>query len=196
MPMPDLTVPNRQDCLRLLRRRQVLGNVVEHCLRVAEVAKTLSRGLIRAGGTIDLALVEAAALLHDIAKVESLKAKVDHALAGQRLLGSLGFAPAVGHIVRHHVRLPDPGAEDELLCRMECEIVNYSDKRCNGGCVVSLAERFDYIRGRYGHTEEIIGLINKLENHTLELECRLFVRLPFSPEDLEEYLEPCLTEDL
>ncbi len=179
-----VAIPTREDCLRLMRERQVVEHIIEHSLRVAEVATLLGRSLLVAGEWVDLPLIEAASLLHDIAKLDSLKARTDHALAGQELVTALGLPPALGQAIRHHVRLPEDGA----ACPAEWEIVNYSDKRVNGTLIVTLRHRFDYIRGRYGHTGEIIARINRLEERTRELERRLFARLPFSPEQLEDYL--------
>jgi putative nucleotidyltransferase with HDIG domain len=191
--MPPLTkavVPAREDCLRLMRERQMLENVFEHSLRVAEVAALLSRHLSAAGMPLDLPLIQAASLLHDIAKIDSLKTRADHAQAGQEVVASLGLAPALGEIIRHHVRLP------EGACSAECQVVNYSDKRVNGAIIVSLTERFDYIRGRYGRTADIVARITELEGRTRALEERLFTRLPFRPEELADHLEAFLLEGL
>jgi hypothetical protein len=64
----------------------------------------------------------------------------------------------------------------------------------NGSLIVSLGERFDYIRGRYGRSEEIIGRINQLEERTRVIEVRLFTRLPFTPEELAAALDATLNE--
>ena len=168
----------------------MLAHIIDHSLRVAEVATCLGRHLSLAGQTLDLALIEAASLLHDIAKIESLQSRADHALAGEETVVSLGYPQILGQVIRHHVRLPEPPLE----CPAECEIVNYSDKRVNGNLIVSLRERFDYIRGRYGRTEEIILRISELEERTRQLERKLFARLPFTPEELEATLTRHLTE--
>lgn len=181
-PLPQL--PSREECLRLMRERQVMAHIIEHSVRVAEVALFLAQGLMRAGERCDLALLEAASLLHDIAKLDSLKTRADHALAGQQLVVSLGYPPALGHLIRHHVRLP----EGAMQCQCECELLNYADKRVNGSVIVTLTERFDYIRGRYGLSAEIVERITQLEERTRELERKIFARLPFQPEGLAQAL--------
>jgi putative nucleotidyltransferase with HDIG domain len=191
MPPPAHQIPSREDCLRLMREHRVMAHIIDHSLRVAEVALLIGRGLLRTGEDLDLPLLEAASLLHDIAKLESLTTRADHALAGQELVTALGYAPALGHLIRHHVRLPE---EPETFCPLECEVLNYSDKRVNGSLIVSLGERFDYIRGRYGRSEEIIGRINQLEERTRVIEVRLFTRLPFTPEELAAALDATLNE--
>jgi putative nucleotidyltransferase with HDIG domain len=168
-----------------------MEHIIDHSLRVAEVALLIGRGLLRVGEALDLPLLEAASLLHDIAKLEALTTRADHALAGQELVVSLGYAPTLGHLIRHHVRLPE---EPETLCPLECEVLNYSDKRVNGSLIVSLGERFDYIRGRYGRSEEITLRINQLEERTRALEVRLFTRLPFTPEELAAALDAHLNQ--
>jgi putative nucleotidyltransferase with HDIG domain len=188
---PILDLPSRSECLRLMRERRMLAHIIDHSLRVAEVSMLVARRLTQAGADIDLSLIEAAALLHDIAKIESLTTRTDHALAGQELIRSMGYPEVLGLVIRHHVRLP----EDDMPCPVECEIVNYSDKRVNGDVIVSLTERFDYIRGRYGRTEDIVRRITELEGRTRELERRLFARLPFRPEELVRHLEVFLLEE-
>lgn len=190
MPPQERHIPTREDCLRLMRERQVMEHVVYHSLRVAEVAALLAQSLERAGESLSLPLVEAGSLLHDIAKLESLKTRADHAAAGQEMIDALGYAPLLGQVIRHHVRLPAEG----YPCPVECEIVNYSDKRVNGSLIVTLTERFDYIRGRYGHTRDIIVRIDQLEERTRSLERKLFVRLPFAPEELASVLDRFLME--
>ncbi len=196
MPPLEQRIPTREDCLRLMRERQMMAHIVEHSLRVAEVASLLASGLTRAGELLDLPLIEAASLLHDIAKIDCLQTRADHALAGQELVVSLGFTPALGQVIRHHVHLPEDEAEEPLIRRAECEIVNYADKRCNGSLIVTLTERFDYIRGRYGRTADIVARINQLEGRTLTLERKIFARLSFGPEQLRECLEEHLGQHL
>jgi HD superfamily phosphodiesterase len=55
----------------------MLENIVAHSLEVARVALILSIELNKKGQKIDLGLVEAASLLHDLTKTECLKTKED-----------------------------------------------------------------------------------------------------------------------
>jgi len=78
-------------------------------------------------------LIEAAALLHDIARTSS-----DHARAGAELLGDLGYR-RVAAVTVHHMDLQDE-AEVETVPG-EAEILYLADKLVSGTCVVALRER-------------------------------------------------------
>ncbi|HSR11027.1 MAG TPA: HDIG domain-containing protein, partial [Thermodesulfobacteriota bacterium] len=60
-------VPEAGECLLLLKRFDVPANVVEHSRMVCRVATRLATELNSCGERLDLAKVEAGALLHDIA---------------------------------------------------------------------------------------------------------------------------------
>ena len=72
-------------------RYGMLENIVDHSLTVTKVALFLSRELNKKGQRIDLAVVEAASLLHDLAKTECLKTKEDHARQGFRAPEEVGI---------------------------------------------------------------------------------------------------------
>lgn len=174
-------IPSREECLKLIRESGMLDHIVEHSLKVAEVALFISRELNRRGHTIDLALVEAAALLHDFTKTECLKTKEDHALTGSRALTEMGFE-RVGAVVREHIHLSkklDPSSNVS-----EEEIVNYADKRVKHDQVVTLEERFKDLRERYGKNPKAIELLENLKKSTLEIEKKIFSILEIDPNDL------------
>ena len=68
----------------------MLENIIDHSIEVASVAVYLSTELNKKGQRIDLLLVEAASLLHDLTKTDSFKTKEDHAWTGSRLLKEMG----------------------------------------------------------------------------------------------------------
>ncbi len=53
-------IPTREECLELMTRYGMLANIVEHSLKVAEVALIISSALNRKGQHLNLRLVEAA----------------------------------------------------------------------------------------------------------------------------------------
>ena len=63
-------IPSREECLNLMDRYGMLENIVSHSLEVAKVALFISIELNKKGQSIDLDLVEAASLLHDLAKTK------------------------------------------------------------------------------------------------------------------------------
>lgn len=170
-------VPKVEDCLLLLKKFEVPAHIVEHSERVRTVASYLGRLLNRRGERLDLAQVEAASLLHDIAKVNNKNKGEGHAEAGARLLWELGF-PEVSEIVRQHVVL-DPGMDHGRIS--EAEVVHYADKRVKHTAVVSLEERFQDLRDRYGKSSEALAWLQEMERQGLLLEERIFQKISISP---------------
>ena len=175
-------IPKSEDCLLLLKKFEVPEHIVEHSRRVRGVASYLCRMLKRRGERLDLAQVEAASLLHDIAKVKARDRGEGHAQAGARLLLELGF-PEVAEIVRQHVFL-DPGEDHGRIT--EAEVVHYADKRVKHTAVVSLGERFQDLKERYGKNFESLALLEDMERQSRLLEERLFRKIPISPDSLAE----------
>ena len=175
-------VPKPEDCFLLLKKFEVPEHIVEHSRRVCNVASYLGRLLNRRGEGLDLPRVEAASLLHDIAKLKTRDRGEGHAQAGARLLLELGF-PEVAEIVRQHVFL-DPGADPDRIS--DAEVVHYADKRVKHTSVVSLRERFRDLKERYGKTPGALNRLKDLERKSLLLEERLFQKISIAPEALVE----------
>jgi uncharacterized protein len=178
-------VPKTEECFFLLKKFEVPGHVIEHSQRVRGVALYLCHLLNRHGERLDQAQVEAGSLLHDIAKVRTLGTGGNHAQAGARLIWELGF-PEVAEIVRQHVVL-DSGTDHGRIT--EAEVVHYADKRVKHTTVVSLVERFQDLKKRYGKSPEALAWLEDLERQSLLLEERLFQKIPFLPEALAEIEE-------
>ncbi len=126
----DIPTPN--ECQAILDELTVPANIVCHGRQVAEVAEKLAVRLNNAGLHLSMALVKAAALLHDLAK-----GKPDHARAGARILDDLGFHGVCGDVASH---MDYDFMENTTL--NEAAIVYLADKLVQGDRVVSLAERF------------------------------------------------------
>lgn len=177
-------IPSRKRCLELLKTYNVPKNIVNHSLMVSRVAVLLGRELNKKGFNLDINKIEAAALLHDIKKMDGLKKGTSHAHEGWRLLRKIGYGK-IADIVKQHVVLEENDDSSEIR---EAELVNYSDKRVRHSRIVTLKERFDDLRKRYGKDEEAIEFINKLERTTLEIEKKIFSNLDFKPEKISEII--------
>lgn len=186
-------VPSVDQCHMLLREYRVPHHIVQHSQMVCRVAGFLAAELNNRGENLSIPEIEAAALLHDMTKMEGLKTSQDHAQTGRKLLASLGFK-RIGEIVVEHIKL-----QEGRLCRplSEEEIINYSDKRVLHTRVVPLAERFADLRKRYGNegsdkstSERIIAL----ERQTYELEQKIFAKLGFTPDELFDLIESAFTK--
>jgi uncharacterized protein len=178
--------PSRVECLELMDQQGMLPNIREHSLQVARVALTLGTHLLPANPVLDLGLLEAGALLHDIAKTECLKTKKRHTEVGAALLRELGF-PEVAEIVAQHVNLREGPSENHGVS--EIEIVHYADKRVLHEEIVGLLTRFDYLQERYGRTPEERLRIAALLEDSLKQERKIFRDLPFAPVDLKNRVD-------
>jgi putative nucleotidyltransferase with HDIG domain len=175
-----MRVPSKEECLDLMKRYNGKENMIRHCIKVAEVALSISTALYRRGENLNLHLVEAAALLHDITKAESLDSGEDHSLTAYQLLRKLGYS-RIAEIVRQHVFLlrdsDSPWVSEE-------EVVNYSDKRVRHDRIVTLRERFDDLRVRYCRDEEGREWMDRMESFSNRIEKKIFSKLDIEPEDL------------
>jgi uncharacterized protein len=178
-------IPTREECLRLMGQYGMLDHIIHHSLEVARVALFLAIELNKKGQRIDLDLVEAASLLHDLTKTECFKTKEDHAKTGYQLLKKMGYV-RVGEVVADHIQLSkgqDPSSISEE------EVVNYADKRVLHDRIVSLKERFRDLKVRYGKDDKSIERMEQLERKTFEVERKLFSILKIDPENLHR-LQP------
>ncbi len=173
--------PTRAQCLDLMTACGMLPNIRAHSWRVRDVALLLGNHLAAAGVELHLPLLEAGALLHDIAKTACLANGGEHARLGAQWLQDRGY-PAVAEIIREHVWLSrHPAASGPLR---EVEIINYADKRVLHDQVVSLTARFVDLRRRYGRTPEILARLSRNEERSRILEQKIFSHLPITPADL------------
>ena len=178
------SAPDKRECFRLIHGAGTLDHIVAHSVQVCRVAMLIADGLREEVPTLRRDMVRAGALLHDITKTRSLTTGERHAESGGRYLSEKGF-PAVGDIVRQHVRL------DEFLRSgpvTEAEIVNYADKRVLHDRISPLKGRMDYILERYGRTPELRDRLGVIWEETLSLEEKLFHSLPFPPSAVAQRL--------
>jgi putative nucleotidyltransferase with HDIG domain len=124
-------IPTRAECEAILAGNSVEPSQVRHSRRVAEVAERIALALARNGLSLNLELVRAGALLHDVAK-----GRPDHAIVGAEILRSMDF-PQVATVVGAHTDLEFSGGQLD-----ESAIVYLADKLVRGESVVTLDQRF------------------------------------------------------
>lgn len=174
-------VPDREECLGLWARYEMLPNIMLHSLIVAQAACFLAAALVRSGRILDLPLIESGALLHDIAKTECLGSRCDHAERGREILAELGLA-GLGRIVADHI---DPArVMEERGVFSPSAVVNYADKRVRHDRVAELEERIEDLVERYGTAPEHKERIRRMGRRSRELEEALFRGLDIGPADL------------
>ena len=180
-------IPSIDRCYKLLKRYRVPDHIVLHSEMVCNVAVFLAEELNEQGENLCISEIQAAALLHDITKMEGIETRQDHAKTGKELLHKLGFK-RIGKIVAEHIKLHEGR---NSLSISEEELINYSDKRVMHTSVVTLSERFVDLQNRYGFKSldtKIINRIRMLESETYELENKIFSKLNFAPEELSSLI--------
>jgi uncharacterized protein len=175
-----MLIPEEKECFNLLEKYETPSHIVAHSRKVWEVGKFLGLALLRRNYPVNLDLLGAACLLHDIGKYPCI---VDgagyHDVRGEQILESEGY-PLVAKLVVQHVvlRCPKdaPVAEEHVLF--------YSDKRVVHDEVVSIEDRFVYLERTYGKTNEALAMLSVMKQETQRLENEIFQLVDFQPEDL------------
>ena len=138
-----MRIPTKQQCLKILKDNNVPDNIIAHSKAVCKVAIKIVDLLEKGGISVNKDLVAAASLLHDIKKLSPN----DHVIEGYGFVKSLGF-PEVALVMRKH-GLSNLEKDDCIPKTWEEKIVFYADKRVKNDKIVSVDERFEYIRQRY-----------------------------------------------
>jgi uncharacterized protein len=128
-------LPSREQAIELLRKHNCPPKVINHCEEVAKLALEIASKLEKKGIKVDLKLVEAGALLHDIGRSKSHA--VDHGVVGAEIAELEGLPEAAVRIIRRHVGGGITAQEAEKFgwpkdiyepLTLEEKIVSYADK--------------------------------------------------------------------
>lgn len=130
-------IPDEHEVNRLYLIAGTAEAVIEHCNAVAAVAKEIGDDLVRRGHILDIPLISAAALTHDLYR--SLPAHPERAAA---LLRNEGYE-SLSEVVSTHSELP---ADDERIC--ERAVLFLADKLVLGARRVTIDERFSRSLGK------------------------------------------------
>ena len=96
-----MAVPDRDTVRQLLADARLPHGIVVHSEGVARVARAGAGLVAEASIPVDGALVEAAALLHDIDKEEIRRSGGEHGVVGARQLEAAGFAELAMPVASH-----------------------------------------------------------------------------------------------
>ncbi|MCP4673062.1 MAG: NTP transferase domain-containing protein [Desulfobacula sp.] len=170
-----IDIPDKNECFSIINTNiKEEKNIQAHVKMVAKTAITLARAVKaksvkKPGKTeintidLDLDLIYAGALLHDIKRKE-----INHAKAGAQYLLSLGF-PKIADIISHHMDLSLPLCADLT----ETQIVYFADKLCNGAMLepdLDFSRRF---KKRIKQTPQAKKMIVKRYEHTAIIQTRI-----------------------
>jgi len=195
-------IPTRQDIYNLMDKYMVPIGVRKHCEVVNRVAVFLAKKLKAAGVDVDVDLVDAASLLHDLMRMinfysfegasreqqetwEKLKEKfghVDHSEAAYEVLKDI-YPRVAEAVARHSVESVIEGK----LKTWEDKLVTYADRRVVHTRIVSLDERYEDAKLRHADFYEKAELDPDVEKKKIKkIESEIFDNLKFRPEELKE----------
>jgi molybdenum cofactor cytidylyltransferase len=143
--LPHHDMPDADECEAMLEAAAAPEPVRRHCRAVAALATRLARQLKEAGEPLDADLVQAAALVHDIAK-----GRPGHAAAGAAQLREFGF-PRVADVVARHMTIAFDGRIDESA------VLYLADKLVQGEASVQLETRFAPAFARFARDPEALA---------------------------------------
>jgi uncharacterized protein len=180
-----MVIPDEKTCMALMAKHLTPDHIVRHCLQVWCVAGVIGRSMTQREPALDMDLLRAACLLHDIGKYPCiLEGGRYHDRKGKEMLESEGY-PEVAEIVARHVIL----AERDNEPIGEAHILFYADKRVNHDEIVSLEERFDYLFKTYANTPNATARLNEMKTDTMRLEERIFQLVDFSADSIVMAIE-------
>jgi len=158
-----MAVPTRSEAARILRELHPPEWLVTHSAAVAEIAAFLAARITSRGVDLDTAVVEAAALLHDLDKAlpetDPLR-KLGHGAAGAAWLTRRGHGELARAVANHPATLL---SDEERYPRWaafasrEERVVAYADKRATQE-LVPLAQRFGSWAERHPEHEPSLRL--------------------------------------
>ena len=139
--------PDRQECERLLIEYGTPEHVKGHCRAVAGAACKIAEELNKHGYSLNVPLILASGMLHDIARVEDR-----HWDVGAELMDKLGY-PEEGKIIKVHMTYSPFSDISDVT---ETDMVCLGDRTVLEDEYVGLDKRMDYVINKAknnGHPE-------------------------------------------
>jgi putative nucleotidyltransferase with HDIG domain len=141
-----MAIPDRSTARRLLADAGLPDGIVVHSEGVARVAVAAAGLVGEAQIPVDGALVEAAALLHDIDKVEIRRSGGEHGIVGARRLEAMGYEELAMPVASHPVTaLLD---DDRYPIGWPSVLVAVADRHV-GRAFMTVDERLDDMQRRH-----------------------------------------------
>jgi len=144
--------PDREECLRMLQEYNTPENVVRHCLAVTDTALKIASALNEKGFDFNLPLIQAAGLLHDIARVHKR-----HWIIGAVYAFQKGYIQEA-KIIRRHMTYPfntDPAKLKEI------DMVCLGDRLILEDEYVGNDARMDYVIKKADGNKRVERIINE-----------------------------------
>ncbi|MGI6752480.1 MAG: HD domain-containing protein [Anaerovoracaceae bacterium] len=136
----EIIVPDKKLCLEMLDEYGTPPNVISHCQAVTNTAMKIGSGLCTNGYMLNLGLLQAAALLHDIARVED-----EHWVRGADIVREKGF-PEVAELILPHMTYAPANGFQRIK---ELDILCLSDRMVKDDKYVGLETRMQFVLDYY-----------------------------------------------
>jgi putative nucleotidyltransferase with HDIG domain len=144
--------PDKEECLRMLREYNTPENVIRHCKAVTDAALKIASALNDKGFHFNIPLIQAAGLLHDIARVRD-----KHWIAGAEFALQNGYIQEA-EIIRWHMTHPFDHNPAKLK---ELDMVCLGDRLIMEDEYVGLDARMDYVIKKADGDKQIEKIINE-----------------------------------
>lgn len=161
-----MAIPSAEEARRILAARHLPAGIVRHSEGVARVAVAAARLVEAQGIPVDVRVVEAAALLHDIDKPDTRVSGEPHGEVGARVLERMGFGELAAAVSSHPVTaLLD---EDRYPRGWEPVLVSVADKHV-AQTFMPIDQRLDEMTQRHPQYRDEIDAARR-GAHALERE--------------------------
>lgn len=175
-----IKIPTHKESLELLEKYEIKKEILEHSKLVNKIAMFLGKKLREKGEMINLELLDAASLLHDIGKIRSNKTGKSHTEEGRDILLKEGYPEIAELIPKHRI----DKIYYENLNTWEEKLIYYGDRRA-GTKIMPVDERIKDMLTRHPSLEKDIP---KFKPRIKELEGEIFNILDIN-KDLKEIKE-------
>lgn len=130
-------IPNEQECFKILENYGTPPHVIRHCKEVSRVAVSIAEKLNSKGYDINIPLLRASALLHDVARVHD-----EHERVGAEYLRTLGYDD-VAELVSQHTHYRDFNNVGDIK---EVDLLCLGDRTVVENEFVGVEKRMEYIK--------------------------------------------------
>ncbi|MDD3041841.1 MAG: TIGR00295 family protein [Methanosarcinaceae archaeon] len=168
---------SRAEAIGLLEKAGCAPKVIKHCEAVAALAVEFAKKIKGTGKEVNIELVEAGALLHDLGRCRTHG--IDHAMEGFNLAKKMGIETRLAEIIKRHIGagisreeakslgLPD---DDYFPRSLEEKIVAHADNLVKGTKRISTEERLSIMKKKDVGGEAIKRIMRLAEE--IEENCR------------------------
>lgn len=171
---PKITlIPRAEDCYQLWEQYGMLPNIREHSKKVGVFVKALAQAANARNIHLDEDLAYATGLLHDLGKTYCIAHGGNHAQIGAAWVMAETRNGPMAQGVLMHVHFPWEDKLEECLLDHRFFLilsVIYADKRVRHDEYVSIDERYEDLRKRYGKSEEALERIEASRQQGLIIE--------------------------